>query len=117
MTLFERLITREIPADIVHEDEQTFAFRDIHPQAPIHVLIVPKRVIPRVGEAELNDQVLLGALLLAAGLRIKRFTEFHDVHAALAQCRADWRCRFCVAGGDVQVDIPADLFCHVSFTL
>lgn len=67
MTLFERLISREIPADIVHEDEQTFAFRDIHPQAPIHVLIVPKRVIPRVGEAELDDQVLLGSLLLAAG--------------------------------------------------
>jgi histidine triad (HIT) family protein len=68
MTLFERLIAREIPADIVHEDETTFAFRDINPQAPIHVLIVPKRVIPRVGEAVAEDQALLGSLLLAAGV-------------------------------------------------
>ena len=67
MTLFERLIAREFPADIVHEDEQIFAFRDIHPQAPIHVLIVPKRVIPRIGEAAPEDQSLLGALLLGAG--------------------------------------------------
>jgi histidine triad (HIT) family protein len=67
MTLFERLIAREIPADIVHDDDDTFAFRDINPQAPIHVLIVPKRVIPRVGEAVADDQALLGSLLLAAG--------------------------------------------------
>ena len=67
MTLFERIIAREIPADIVHEDAQTLAFRDITPQAPIHVLIVPKRVIPRVGEAVAEDQAQLGALLLAAG--------------------------------------------------
>lgn len=67
MTLFERLIAREIPSNIVHEDENTFAFRDINPQAPVHVLIVPKRVIPRVGEAVAEDQALLGRLLLAAG--------------------------------------------------
>ena len=67
MTLFEKIIAREIQADIVHEDDDTFAFRDIHPQAPVHVLIVPKRVIPRVGEAVEGDQALLGSLLLAAG--------------------------------------------------
>jgi len=67
MTLFERIIAREIPADIVYEDAETFAFRDITPQAPIHLLIVPKRVIPRVGEAVLDDQAQLGALLLTAG--------------------------------------------------
>jgi histidine triad (HIT) family protein len=43
MTIFQRIIAREFPADIVHEDEETFAFRDINPQAPVHVLIVPKR--------------------------------------------------------------------------
>jgi histidine triad (HIT) family protein len=67
MTLFQRIIAREIPTDIVHEDEHTLAFRDITPQAPIHILIVPKQLIPRVGEAVPGDQAQLGALLLAAG--------------------------------------------------
>jgi histidine triad (HIT) family protein len=67
MTLFEKIIAREIPADIVYENDQTLAFRDITPQAPVHVLIVPKKVIPRVGEAVAEDQAQLGALLLAAG--------------------------------------------------
>jgi histidine triad (HIT) family protein len=67
MTLFEKIIAREIPADIVYEDEACCAFRDISPQAPIHVLIVPKKVIPRVGEATAEDQAQLGALLIAAG--------------------------------------------------
>ena len=65
-TLFEKIIAREIPADIVFEDALCFAFRDISPQAPIHVLIVPKKPIPRVGEAADEDQAQLGALLLAA---------------------------------------------------
>lgn len=67
MTLFEKIIAREIPADIVYEDDMTCAFRDISPQAPVHVLIVPKKPIPRVGEAAPEDQAQLGALLLAAG--------------------------------------------------
>lgn len=66
-TIFEKIIAREIPADIVHEDDQCMAFRDISPQAPVHVLIVPKRVIPRVGEAEEGDRDVLGHLLLTAG--------------------------------------------------
>lgn len=67
MTLFEKIIAREIPADIVYEDEQALAFRDIHPQAPTHVLVIPKKVIPRVGEATNDDAALLGHLLLVAG--------------------------------------------------
>ena len=67
MTLFEKIIARQIPADIVYEDEACLAFRDISPQAPVHVLIVPKKPIPRVGEATAEDQAQLGALLLAAG--------------------------------------------------
>ena len=67
MTLFEKIIAREIPADIVYEKDQTLAFRDMKPQAPVHVLIVPKKVISRVGEAIPEDQSQLGALLLAAG--------------------------------------------------
>jgi histidine triad (HIT) family protein len=67
MTLFEKIIAREIPADIIYEDDNCISFRDINPQAPVHVLIVPKKVIPRLGEATVDDQATLGALLLAAG--------------------------------------------------
>ncbi|MDD5200803.1 MAG: histidine triad nucleotide-binding protein [Terrimicrobiaceae bacterium] len=67
MTLFEKIITREIPADIVFEDDQCLAFRDINPQAPIHVLLVPKRPIPRLGAAAPADHALLGHLLIKAG--------------------------------------------------
>lgn len=66
MTLFEKIVAREIPADIVHEDEESLAFRDIAPQAPIHILVIPKKPIPRIGEAEATDAALLGHLLLVA---------------------------------------------------
>ena len=65
-TLFEKIIAREIPAAIVFEDDLVFAFRDIHPAAPTHVLIVPKKPIPRIAEATADDQKLLGHLLLKA---------------------------------------------------
>ena len=66
MNLFERIIARNIPADIVYEDDQVLAFRDIQPQAPVHVLVIPKKVIPRIGAAGPEDQALLGHLLLTA---------------------------------------------------
>lgn len=65
-TLFERIASKEIPADIVYEDDQVVAFRDIHPQAPTHVLVVPRKAIPRIQEAGAGDQALLGHLLLKA---------------------------------------------------
>jgi len=67
MTLFERIIARQIPADILYEDESVVAIRDINPQAPVHLLVVPKRPIPRIGEAQPEDQAVLGHLLLGAG--------------------------------------------------
>ena len=66
-TLFSKIIAREIPADIVYEDEHCLAFRDINPQAPTHVLLIPKQEIPRLADAQGEDQALLGHLLLAAG--------------------------------------------------
>lgn len=66
MTLFEKLIARQIPSEVVYEDDQVFAFRDIHPQAPTHILVVPKRPIPRIGEAKPEDAPLLGHLLVKA---------------------------------------------------
>lgn len=68
MTIFERIITREIPAHIVYEDEEIIAFRDVHPQAPVHVLIVPKKLVSRIGAAEVSDAELLGRLLLVSRL-------------------------------------------------
>ena len=65
-TLFEKIITREIPATIVYEDELVLAFQDIKPQAPTHVLIIPKKPIPRIAEATAEDHKVLGHLLLKA---------------------------------------------------
>jgi histidine triad (HIT) family protein len=65
-TLFEKIIAREIPATIVYEDDSVLAFRDIKPQAPEHILIIPKKPIPRIAEAKPEDQQLLGLLLLKA---------------------------------------------------
>jgi histidine triad (HIT) family protein len=66
MTLFEKIIARQIPADIVYEDETCIAFRDINPQAPVHVLVVPRKVIACVGAAGEEDREILGQLLLSA---------------------------------------------------
>src|SRR5438105_6875909 len=66
-TLFEKIIDREIPATIVYEDDLVLAFRDIKPQAPVHVLIIPKKPIPRIAEATPEDHQVLGHLLLKAG--------------------------------------------------
>ena len=65
-TLFEKICDKEIPADIVYEDEQVVAFRDIAPKAPTHVLVIPRKPIPRINEAQPEDQPLLGHLLLKA---------------------------------------------------
>jgi len=65
-TLFEKIITREIPATIVYEDDLVLAFRDINPQAPQHVLIVPKKPIARIAKAKPEDHQILGHLLLKA---------------------------------------------------
>jgi histidine triad (HIT) family protein len=66
MTLFERIAAGEIPADIVRNDEEVLAIRDINPQAPVHILVIPQRVIARIGQARDNDAAVLGKLLLAA---------------------------------------------------
>jgi histidine triad (HIT) family protein len=66
MTLFERIAAGEISADIVRNDDDVLAIRDINPQAPVHILVIPQRVIPRIGEARDNDGAILGKLLLAA---------------------------------------------------
>jgi len=66
-TLFLKIINRDIPADIVYEDELCLAFKDISPQAPMHILIIPKKPIVKVADAEQDDAHLLGHLMLKAG--------------------------------------------------
>ena len=66
MTLFQKIIDREIPADIVYEDDRSLAFRDIHPQAPVHVLVIPKKPLVSVASASDEDRDLLGHLLIVA---------------------------------------------------
>ena len=65
-TLFQKIADREIPAKLIHEDAVCVAFHDISPQAPTHVLVVPRKPIARVGEATAEDQATLGHLLLVA---------------------------------------------------
>lgn len=65
-TIFSKIIDREIPADIIYEDDQCLAFRDINPQAPVHFLVIPKKPIPKLSDADEIDKELLGHLLLVS---------------------------------------------------
>jgi histidine triad (HIT) family protein len=65
-TLFERIISGELPATIVHQDERVTAFRDIHPRAPTHILIVPNKPIPTANEVGSGDEALVGHMILVA---------------------------------------------------
>ncbi|XP_047381071.1 adenosine 5'-monophosphoramidase HINT2 isoform X1 [Sciurus carolinensis] len=65
-TIFSRILDRSLPADILYEDQQCLVFRDVAPQAPVHFLVIPKKPIPRISQAEEEDQQLLGHLLLVA---------------------------------------------------
>lgn len=70
--VFARILRREIPAQLVHEDEHCVAFRDISPQAPLHVLVIPRRAIARLSDATADDAPLLGHLLLTASAVAKQ---------------------------------------------
>ena len=63
-TIFGKIIRREIPADIVYEDDLALAFRDVTPQAPTHILVIPKKPIPRLSESTEDDTALMGHLLM-----------------------------------------------------
>ena len=65
-TIFSKIIDKEIPADIVYEDDLCLAFHDVNPQAPVHILVIPKKPIPRIIDADEEDQALLGHLQLIA---------------------------------------------------
>lgn len=66
MSIFGKIIARQIPADIVHETDEVLAFRDVNPMAPTHILVIPKKPIPRINDAAPEDAKLVGTLLLTA---------------------------------------------------
>lgn len=72
-TLFEKIIAREIPGTFVHEDEHCVAIKDINPGAPMHLLVIPRKPIPRLADAKPEDQALLGHLLLVCNKLAEQF--------------------------------------------
>tara|TARA_Y200000002_G_scaffold198960_1_gene164209 strand:- start:54 stop:398 length:345 start_codon:yes stop_codon:yes gene_type:complete len=77
-TIFEKIIDRELPSKIVYEDDKCIAIEDIDPKAPIHILIIPKKLIPKLSEVKKDDGVLLGHLMMA----VKKVAEQLDVQDA-----------------------------------
>ncbi len=71
-TIFQRIIDREIPSTIEHEDDTCIVIRDIEPQAPNHLLAIPKKLIPRIGEATEEDEQILGHLMMVVGKVAKK---------------------------------------------
>ena len=88
-TIFGRIIRREIPADIVHEDEHMIAFRDIAPSAPVHVLFVPKTPIASLDEATPAHAEILGRLMLAAAEYARREGFAKDGYRVVVNCGRD----------------------------
>lgn len=87
-TIFERIIAREIPADIIHEDDQCVAFRDISPQAPVHVLVVPKRPIKSWAELADGDASLIGHIALVIRDLAKRL-DLEEGYRVICNCGHD----------------------------
>lgn len=88
-TLFSKIIRREIPADIVFEDDDVLAFRDINPQAPVHVLFIPKQPIATLDDATPEQAALLGKLMLAAADYARREGFADKGYRVVMNCRED----------------------------
>ncbi len=87
-TIFSRIIRREIPARIEHEDDLCLAFHDVAPQAPVHLLVIPKRVIPSLAEATAADTPLLGHLVAVASSCAQKLG-LEDGYRLVVNCGSD----------------------------
>ncbi len=87
-TIFSKIIAKEIPADIVYEDDLVLAFRDIAPQAPVHILIVPKKEIPTANEVEAGDEAALGRLFVVAAKIARAEGIADDGYRLIVNCNA-----------------------------
>lgn len=90
-TLFSKIIRKEIPADILYQDDLVTAFRDINPQRPTHVLIVPNRVIPTVDDVEADDEAALGRILTVAKRLAREAGIAEDGYRLVINCREHGR--------------------------
>ena len=88
-TIFSRIIRREIPADIVHEDDEVLGFRDVSPQAPTHVLFIPKREIPTLNDLRPDDATLVGKLVMAATAYAKAQGLAENGYRCVINCNKD----------------------------
>lgn len=84
--LFQKIIDRQVPAAIVHEDDRCLAFKDVNPQAPVHVLIIPKKVIPTHADVQEEDAELLGHLHVVAA-RLAERLGLHEGYRLVVNCK------------------------------
>lgn len=84
-TIFKRILDREIPADIIHEDDLCIAFRDVNPQAPTHILVIPRKEIRSLADLTDDDQALVGHLMLTAAQLAKQL-ELADGYRTVINC-------------------------------
>ncbi|MEM9187392.1 MAG: histidine triad nucleotide-binding protein [Planctomycetota bacterium] len=89
MTIFAKIIAGEIPADIVHEDDHCLAFRDVAPQAPVHVLVIPKKPIPSIEALADDDAPLLGHLWMTIRDVARQEGLAHGGYRVVVNCGAD----------------------------
>lgn len=85
-TIFTKIIEREIPANIVYENDKVLAFKDINPQAPIHILVVPKKEIPTVNDIKAEDRELIGEMYLAIGEITKELGVQEEGYRVITNC-------------------------------
>ncbi len=90
-TIFSKIIRREIPADILYQDDLVTAFRDIHPQAPTHVLIIPNKLIPTVNDVTPEDELMLGRLFTVARKIAEQEGIAENGYRLLVNCNRDGR--------------------------
>ncbi|MFN8451087.1 MAG: histidine triad nucleotide-binding protein, partial [Anaerolineae bacterium] len=88
-TIFSKIIAREIPSDIVYQDDQLTAFRDIHPQAPVHILIVPNREIPTADDVTEADEAVLGHMFVVAKQVAREMGIAESGYRLLVNCKGD----------------------------
>lgn len=88
-TLFSKIISHEIPADILYQDDDVTVFKDIAPQAPQHILIIPNKVIPTVNDVEPEDQMVLGKLFLTAAKMADELGVADDGFRLIVNCNRD----------------------------
>lgn len=102
-SVFARIIDRSVPADIVYEDERVVAFRDIHPRAPVHILVVPREPIATLNDADASHEALLGHMMLTAA-RVAREAGLEKGYRLVMNCREHggqtvWHLHLHVLGG------------------